>query len=222
MSTSDTKPADNNTKPSAAPASSSTGGGGNVSATAAQSAHSGTGPTPASGGTTQRKTELKGLTDQQVEDFKLAFSLFDKDGDGSCDTTELETVMRALGQNLTDTELQDMIREVDEDESGSIDFEEFLQLMAKKLHDSDSEVEIKEAFKVFDKDATGYVPVSEIRRILSEAKIIDDEIDMLIDAAKKIAKASDDLGDGVNNILSIVNNTECLQYEAFVRLMLTQ
>lgn len=206
-------------KPSAAPATTTTG---NVSASAAQSAHNGSGPAPAAGGTTQRRTELKGLTDQQVEDFKLAFSLFDKDGDGSCDTTELETVMRALGQNLTDTELQDMIREVDEDESGSIDFEEFLQLMAKKLHDSDSEEEIKEAFKVFDKDATGYVPVSEIRRILSEAKIIDDEIDMLIDAAKKIAKASDDLGDGVNNVLAVVNNTECLQYESFVRLMLTQ
>lgn len=169
-----------------------------------------------------KRTEIKGLTQQQIEDFKLAFSLFDKDGDGSCDTKELTTVMRALGQNLTDTELQDMIREVDEDDSGSIDFEEFLQLMAKKLHDSDSEDEIKEAFKVFDKDMTGYVPISEIRRILSEAKIIDDEIDMLIDAARRIAKASDDLGDGVNNILSTVMNQESLQYEAFVRLMLTQ
>ena len=81
----------------------------------------------------QKKEGLKGLTDQQIEDFKLAFSLFDKDGDGTCDTDELSTVMRALGQNMTDTELLDMIREVDEDDSGSIDFEEFLQMMAKKL-----------------------------------------------------------------------------------------
>ena len=50
-----------------------------------------------------------------VAEFKEAFSLFDKDGDGTITTKELGTVMRSLGQNPTEAELQDMINEVDAD-----------------------------------------------------------------------------------------------------------
>lgn len=51
-------------------------------------------------------------------EFKEAFSLFDKDGDGTITTKELGTVMRSLGQNPTEAELQDMINEVDADGKG--------------------------------------------------------------------------------------------------------
>ena len=50
-----------------------------------------------------------------MAEFKEAFSLFDKDGDGTITTKELGTVMRSLGQNPTEAELQDMINEVDAD-----------------------------------------------------------------------------------------------------------
>ena len=56
--------------------------------------------------------------------------------------------MRSLGQNPTEAELQDMINEVDADGNGTIDFPEFLTLMARKMKDTDSEEEILEAFKV--------------------------------------------------------------------------
>ena len=49
------------------------------------------------------------LSNEQIAEFKEAFSLFDKDGDGSITTKELGTVMRSLGQNPTEAELQDMI-----------------------------------------------------------------------------------------------------------------
>ena len=66
-------------------------------------------------------------------------------------------MMRSLGQNPTEAELQDMINEVDADGNGTIDFPEFLTMMARKMRDTDSEEEIKEAFKVFDKDGNGYI-----------------------------------------------------------------
>eukprot|EP00960_Hanusia_phi_P067471 766638-Hanusia_phi.AAC.9 len=105
------------------------------------------------------------LTEEQIAEFKEAFSLFDKDGDGTITTKELGTVMRSLGQNPTEAELQDMINEVDADGNGTIDFPEFLTLMARKMKDTDSEEEILEAFKVFDKDGNGFISAAELRHV---------------------------------------------------------
>ena len=52
------------------------------------------------------KIKIIKLTEEQVAEFKEAFSLFDKDGDGTITTKELGTVMRSLGQNPTEAELQ--------------------------------------------------------------------------------------------------------------------
>ena len=50
-----------------------------------------------------------------LTELREAFSLFDKDGDGSISTKELGTVMRSLGQTPSDEELYDMVKEVDAD-----------------------------------------------------------------------------------------------------------
>lgn len=108
-----------------------------------------------------------GLSDEQKSQFKQAFNLFDTDKDGSITAEELGTVMRSLGQDPTEQEIQDMIDEVDEDGDGTIDFEEFLGMMAKKLKSSDSPEELLEAFKVFEyQDLKDYMPVSELRYVL--------------------------------------------------------
>ncbi|KAI3362942.1 hypothetical protein L3Q82_011623, partial [Scortum barcoo] len=114
--------------------------------------------------------------------FKEAFSLFDKDGDGTITTKELGTVMRSLGQNPTEAELQDMINEVDADGNGTIDFPEFLTMMARKMKDTDSEEEIREAFRVFDKDGNGYISAAELRHVMTNLgeKLTDEEVDEMI------------------------------------------
>jgi calmodulin len=95
--------------------------------------------------------------------------------------------MRSLGQNPTDSDLQDMVRlgsfpqgsltgntdswsqinEVDVDGNGTIDFGEFLTMMAKKLKDTDREEEIRQAFKVFDKNGDGYVTSDELATVMA-------------------------------------------------------
>ena len=122
------------------------------------------------------------LTEEQIAEFKEAFSLFDKDGDGTITTKELGTVMRSLGQNPTEAELQDMINEVDADGNGTIDFPEFLTLMARKMKDTDSEEEILEAFKVFDKDGNGFISAAELRHVMTNLgeKLTDEEVDEMI------------------------------------------
>ena len=145
------------------------------------------------------------LSNEQISEFKEAFSLFDKDGDGTITTKELGTVMRSLGQNPTEAELQDMINEVDQDGSGTIDFPEFLTLMARKMQDSDSEEEIKEAFRVFDKDGNGFISAAELRHVMTNLgeKLTDEEVDEMI-------READVDGDGQIN------------YEEFVKMMMSK
>ena len=78
--------------------------------------------------------------------------------------------------------------------NGTIDFEEFLQMMAKKMQDTDSEEELREAFRVFDKDGNGYISAAELRHVMTNLgeKLTDDEVDEMI-------KEADLDGDGMVN-----------------------
>uniref|UniRef100_A0A8D2B0J4 Calmodulin like 3 n=1 Tax=Sciurus vulgaris TaxID=55149 RepID=A0A8D2B0J4_SCIVU len=145
------------------------------------------------------------LTEEQIAEFREAFSLFDKDGDGCITTQELGTVMRSLGQNPTEAELQGMVNEIDRDGNGTVDFPEFLGMMARKMKDTDSEEEIREAFRVFDKDGNGYVSAAELRHVMTRLgeKLSDEEVEEMI-------RAADTDGDGQVN------------YEEFVRMLVSK
>ncbi|KAL2814472.1 hypothetical protein BJX63DRAFT_199611 [Aspergillus granulosus] len=143
------------------------------------------------------------LTADQIAQFREVFAVFDKDGTGDITATELGEVMRSLGQNPTDTELQDIIDELDVDRTGTIDFDEFLILMSRKVKDSDPEAELREAFAVFDQDKSGTISADELRRVLRS--IGDDISDADLDEMLKIADVN---GDG------------SIDYEEFVRLMM--
>merc|ERR1711881_588397 len=147
--------------------------------------------------------EAKELTEEQIAEFKEAFSLFDKDGDGTITTKELGTVMRSLGQIPSEADLQDMINEVDADGNGTIAFPEFLTMMARKMKDTDSEEEIREAFKVFDRDNNGFISAAELRHVMTSIgeKLTDDEVDEMI-------READQDGDGR------------IDYNEFVQLMM--
>jgi len=145
------------------------------------------------------------LTEEQISEFKEAFSLFDKYGDGTIETKVLGTVLRSLGQNPTEYELQDMINEIDADGNGTIDFPEFLSMMERRMRDPDAEEEIKEAFKKFDKEGNGYISAAELRHVMTNLgeKLTDDEVDEMI-------READVDGDGQIN------------YDEFVKMMLAQ
>merc|ERR1712100_775280 len=125
------------------------------------------------------------MTEEQIAEFKEAFALFDKDGNGKISAQELGTVMKNLGQNPTEAELDDMIKEVDADASGVIEFPEFLNLMAKKMSSGDSVEETKEAFKVFDKDGSGFIEKAELKKVMEDLgeKLSEEGIDEMIKEA---------------------------------------
>ena len=77
------------------------------------------------------------LTQEQKTEFREAFDLFDYNGDGVVTASELERVFKLLRKNPTVEDLNDMIAEIDEDGNGTIDFEEFLDLMLRKANKGD-------------------------------------------------------------------------------------
>ena len=130
-------------------------------------------------------SENSSLTEEQIADCKEAFSLFDKDGDGSISCDELRTVMTSLGENPTTMELEEMIQEVDSDGNGQIEFSEFLTMMAQKMGTRSFNDEALEAFKVLDKDGSGSISESELRQIMSNIgeDISDEEIKEMMNEA---------------------------------------
>merc|ERR1712243_386272 len=104
------------------------------------------------------------LSDALVADFKDAFERIDKEGTGEIPTSELGSVMRMLGHQLKPDQLQECIEEVDGDGSGFVDFEEFLVLMTKKT--KEEEKEVREAFRILDKEGKGTIDSEVLKEIL--------------------------------------------------------
>ena len=148
---------------------------------------------------------VENLSEEKITEFRAAFELFDKDRDGAITTKELGTVMRGLGQNPTEEELKQMIREVDLDGNGTIDFKEFLCLMVKKMKDTDTDEELLEAFKVFDRDGNGFITSHELRNIMNSLgeNLSPEEIEEMV-------KEADQENDGQ------------IDYDEFVKMMMSK
>ncbi len=124
--------------------------------------------------------ELKktALSDEEVEKLWEGFQVFDADGSGVISVEELGHVMRSLGQSPNETELRDMIKEVDVDLSGSIDFEEFKALIVSKQGDRKSRLKL--AFSVFDEDGSGQITANELRSVMRQFGLTDKELDEIV------------------------------------------
>ncbi|KAH7126119.1 complex of Cambr and Cam [Dactylonectria macrodidyma] len=127
------------------------------------------------------------FSEQQIAEFKKAFSVFDADGNGQVTASEIGTVLRSLGQNLSDAELEGMVNGIDVDKNGSIDFNEFLTIMAAKKENNDLQEDLLDAFKTFDKDGSGTISRDEIRQVMLSLgeNLTDDDINEMLQVADK-------------------------------------
>lgn len=131
------------------------------------------------------------LSQQQVDEYREAFSLFDKDGDGTISAEELGTIMRSLGQNPSNEELLEIIHRGDLDHNGTIDFNEFLAMMSEMVRNTSVDDELREAFSVFDKDHSGQISADELKSMMSSLgeRLSDAEI-------QEMMREADTNGDG--------------------------
>ncbi|XP_063960533.1 calmodulin-alpha-like [Lytechinus pictus] len=125
------------------------------------------------------------LTKEQIEEYREAFAIFDKNGDGIITTKELGEVMTSFGEFPNEGELREMVNEIDVDGNGEIDFADFLSLMARPITDVHTEQEIKEAFREFDKDGDGFISVTDFRNVMTTVAdtLTEEELEEMIEEA---------------------------------------
>merc|ERR1712094_38708 len=87
------------------------------------------------------------LTEEQLDEIREAFSLFDSDASGMIDIRELKAAMRALGFEVKNEELKKVVTDIDNDGNGTIEFSEFLMMMTAKMGEKDTREDIEKVFK---------------------------------------------------------------------------
>ncbi|XP_060582291.1 neo-calmodulin-like [Ruditapes philippinarum] len=115
-----------------------------------------------------------------------AFNLFDKDGSGSICKDEFGKATRALGFNPTDQQIADLLKQYDTNNTDRLEFVEFKTLIKElyKKNPNDKNA-IRNAFKVLDRDQSGYIEAKELKEVLQKCgqSLSDDEISEMIAVA---------------------------------------
>lgn len=150
------------------------------------------------------------LTEEQMDDVRNLFATFDKDGKGTLTKSEAEAAIRSRNENLSDDEMNLMMRMLDIGTSGEVTFDEFLKMAALcECGEELSEVQVKQLFRAFDIDGNGVLSADELKKIWNMASAgcakhaSDAEMDAMI-------KSIDINGDGQ------------IDYDEFAKLMLSQ
>ncbi|XP_046993508.1 troponin C-like [Schistocerca americana] len=124
------------------------------------------------------------LDSEQVQMLKRAFSMFDSGKTGRIDKEKVRTILQTLGLMIDELELEALVADEDKDENGRLNFEAFCRVATHFL-DEDDEVmqkELKEAFRLYDKEGNGYIPTSSLREILAalDDQLTPDQLDEMI------------------------------------------
>lgn len=128
----------------------------------------------------QAKVEL---LNEQKQEIREAFTLFDMNNDGFLDYHELKVALRALGFEMSKREIIDIIDEYDISGKKLISYDDFYRYVANKILERDPVEEVKRAFALFDDDKTGKISLKNLRRVAKELgeNMSDDELAAMID-----------------------------------------
>ncbi|XP_004429291.1 myosin light chain 6B [Diceros bicornis minor] len=143
----------------------------------------------------------------QLEEFKEAFELYDRVGDGKIQFSQCGDVMRALGQNPTNAEVLRVMGypKSDELKSRRVDFETFLPMLqaVAKNPDQGTYQDYLEGLRVFDKEGDGKVMGAELRHVLTTLgeRMTEDEVESVLAGHEDI--------------------NGCINYEAFLKHILS-
>ncbi|KAI9136724.1 essential light chain for Myo1p, light chain for Myo2p [Paraphysoderma sedebokerense] len=123
------------------------------------------------------------LNEEQTQEYKEIFSLFDKRGNGTIEPEALGDVLRAVGQNPTQAQIRDLIAGIPES-AKPLKFETVLDIISRPdgFKPAGSHEEFVQGFQVFDKDGNGFINAGELRYVLTALgeKLTDNEVDDIL------------------------------------------
>lgn len=121
------------------------------------------------------------LPKDKIEECKEVFYHF-SNGEPVLVPKQLKDALNALGADPTQEELDKIWKEIDVDGNGTIDINEFLDIFAQKMKDPDIEEDLYEAFKNFDIFNSGYISISELKRVMTSygTKMTNSEFDNFV------------------------------------------
>jgi centrin-3 len=128
----------------------------------------------------QAKVEL---LNEQKQEIREAFTLFDMNNDGYLDYHEFKVALRALGFDMSKKAVLEVIEEYDSIGKKLISYDDFYRYVAARIVERDPVEEIKRAFALFDDDHTGKISLKNLRRVAKELgeNLTDDELAAMID-----------------------------------------
>ena len=107
---------------------------------------------------------MKELSQDLIMEYKEAFSLFDKDGDGFISNAEFATVIRSMGINPLESEIAELV--ATSNTPGKMDFGSFCVAMKANKRQPDVDEDLLKAFYVFDKNNSGKIKATELKSTL--------------------------------------------------------
>ncbi|XP_076249926.1 troponin C-like [Rhynchophorus ferrugineus] len=123
--------------------------------------------------------------DEQLHLLKRAFSMFDSTKNGTIDREKVRTILTTLGHSYDEKELEQMLADEDPEETGTVNLDAFCRVASHFLENEDEEAlqkELKEAFRLYDKEGNGYIPTSSLREILAalDDQLTNDQLNEMI------------------------------------------
>ena len=119
------------------------------------------------------------------QEIKSIFEKYDSDKDGFVNTSELANIIKSINTDVSNEELLELLQEVELEVNGEINFEKFVSIVNRREYDVDTEEELLNAFKIFDKEGNGLINLNELKNIMLKVgkNLSESEIDeMLRDA----------------------------------------
>ena len=107
---------------------------------------------------------MEGLSDEQIEEFQEAFSVFDPENKGFIQAKELGNLLRNLGIYITNEEKNDYIEKYVHDIEKNISFRDFLKIVLERISDTKVEDELMEAFSLFEQDKKKEIDIENFEK----------------------------------------------------------